>query len=112
MDARVVGIEPERAGIAFAQCEGGCCFGRVVEPAYLREGGGAVLLLDVAQDAAGADGGELLVIADQADTPPRSAMKRTAAVEGRGGCLAGLVDDDQHRSGQLAPARPLATARW
>ena len=40
---------------------------------------GAVGLFDVAQDAAGTDRGELLIITDQPDTAPRSIANCTAA---------------------------------
>lgn len=46
-----------RLGIAFAEGEGGCGFGRVGEAVELGEVEGAVTVCDVAEDAAGADRG-------------------------------------------------------
>ena len=79
MDAVVVEVEPERLGLPVAQREGGGAFGGVGEPEQLGQVQRAVGGGDVAQDAAGADRGELLVVADQPDLPPRAVTKSTAA---------------------------------
>ena len=63
----MVEVEAERAGVAGAQGEGGVGFGGVGEPHDLVEPEGAVVGGDVAQDAAGADRAELLVVADEPD---------------------------------------------
>ena len=71
MDAAVVEVEAECARVAVAEGERGGGFGRVGEAVQLGELQGAVGVFDVAEDAAGADGGELLVVTDQPDTPTR-----------------------------------------
>ena len=58
---------------------------------------GAVGVGDVAEHAAGADRGQLLVVTDQPDTPPRPMTNCDGGVEGEGVGHAGLVDDDQGR---------------
>src|SRR5829696_3671527 len=70
MNPAMIEIEAECAGIAFPQGERSLCFGRVGEAVQLGELQGAVCLFDVAEDAAGSDGGELLIIPDQPDTCP------------------------------------------
>ena len=69
VDPAVVEVEPERLGAPVAQGEGGGSFGGVGEPHQLGQVQRAVGGGDVAQDAAGADRGELLVVADEADLP-------------------------------------------
>jgi hypothetical protein len=59
---------------------------------------GAVGVLDVAEDAAGADGGELLIIADQPDTGPAVNGVVDGGVEGQAVGHPGLVDDHQGAS--------------
>ena len=84
MDPAVVEVVAEAGRVAAAQGQGGGGFGavraavRVAEPAHLGEGDGAVGALDVAEHPAGADRGELPVVADE---PHRRAA------------LAGVVDD-------------------
>jgi hypothetical protein len=56
---------------------------------------GAVAVFDVAEDAAGADGGELLIIADQPDAGPAVDGVLDGGVEGQGVGHPGFVDDDQ-----------------
>ena len=56
---------------------------------------GAVGVWDVAKDTAGADRGELLIIADQADLRTTGDEELERDVEGEGGGHAGFVDDDQ-----------------
>ena len=52
-------------------------------------------LCDVAEDAAGADRGELLIISDQPDTRTASDGELDGCVEGEGVGHAGFVDDHQ-----------------
>ena len=68
VDPVLVEVEPEGFRPSLPQSEGGRRFGRIAEPEEFGEPHRPVLALDVAEDAAGADGGELLVVADQADT--------------------------------------------
>ena len=56
---------------------------------------GAVGVFDVAEDAAGADRGELLIITDQADTGTSIEGELYGRVEGQGVGHAGFVDDHQ-----------------
>ena len=72
VDAAVVDVVGQRGGISFSQRQRGCSFGmvgsaglRVGEPDDLSEGDGAVARGQVAQEAGGADGGQLAVVADQ-----------------------------------------------
>ena len=97
MNTAVIKIEAECAGIAFPQGERCCCFGRVGEAVQLGELQGAVDVLDVAEDAAGADRGELLIITNQSDTRTAVDGEPDGGVEGQGVGHAGLVDDDQRR---------------
>ena len=65
-------VEGECRRFAFAEGERCCCFGGVGEAVQLGEMQRAVGLFDVAEDAAGADRGELLIITNQPDTPTTS----------------------------------------
>ena len=58
---------------------------------------GAVGVCDVAEDAAGADRGELLIIPDQPDTRTAGDGELDGGVEGEGVGHAGFVDDHQGR---------------
>ena len=73
------------------------CFGRVGEAVQLGELQGAVNVLDVAEDAAGSDRSELLIITDQPDTRAAVDGELDCGVEGQRVGHAGLVDDDQRR---------------
>ena len=95
VDAVVVEVEPEGFGASVAQGEGGGALGGVGEPHQLGQVQRAVGVGDVAQDAAGADGGELLVVADEPDLPAPVQDERDGGVEGEGVGHPGLVDDDQ-----------------
>ena len=97
MNTALIEIEAECAGIAVPQGERGLCFGRVGEAVQLCETQRAVALLDVAEHAAGADRGELLIITDQSDTRPAVDGEPDGGVEGQSVGHAGLVDDDQRR---------------
>jgi hypothetical protein len=52
---------------------------------------------DVADDAAGADRGELLIITNQSDTPTSIDDELRGRVEGGGVGHAGFIDDHQRR---------------
>ena len=97
MNTAMIEIEAECSGIAFPQGERGLCFGRVGEAVELGELQGAVTVHDVAEDAAGTDRGELLIITDQPDTRAAIDGEPDGGVEGEGVGHAGLVDDDQRR---------------
>ena len=56
---------------------------------------GAVDVGDVAKHAAGADGGELLIISDQSDRRTAIDGELDGGVEGQGVGHAGFVDDHQ-----------------
>jgi hypothetical protein len=58
---------------------------------------GAVAVLDVAKDTAGADRGELLIITDQADTRTPTDGELHGRVERQRVGHAGFVDDHQGR---------------
>jgi hypothetical protein len=68
MNASVIKIEVECLWFAFSERERCCRFGGVGEATQLGSSEGAVALLDVAEDTAGADRRELLIIIDQSDT--------------------------------------------
>ena len=68
----LVEVEAERFGSAVAEGEGGGAFGGVGEPVQLGEPDGSVGVGDVAEHAAGADRGELLVVTDQPNTAAAS----------------------------------------
>ena len=72
-------------------------FGGVGEAMQLGQVEGAVAMLNVAEDAAGADRGELLIIADQADPGTATDGELDRGVEGQGVGHAGFVDDQQGR---------------
>ena len=93
--AAMIEVEPECARVTVAECEGGSGFGWVGEAVQFAEVEGAVGVFDVAEDAAGADGGELLIITDQPDTRPAVDGVLDGGVEGQGVGHPGLVDDDQ-----------------
>ena len=71
MDAAVIKVELQPRRVAFAEGEGCCRFGGVGEAMQLGQAEGAVGVFDVAEDTAGADRGELLIITDQSDTSHR-----------------------------------------
>src|SRR5215211_9229501 len=89
----MIEIEAECAGIAFPQTERGLCFGRVGEAVQLGEVQGAVNVLDVAEDAAGSDRGELLIITNQSDTRAAVDGELDGGVQGQGVSHARLIDD-------------------
>ena len=111
MNTAMIEIEAECAGIAFPQRERGLCFGRVGEAVQLGKLQGAVNVLDVAEDAAGSDRGELLIITNQPNTRAAVDGEPDCGVEGQGVGHAGLVDDDQRRrSDTRRPVRESAVS--
>jgi hypothetical protein len=58
---------------------------------------GAVAVLDVAEDIAGADRGELLIITEESDTRTAIDGEPHRSVKGEGVGHAGFIDDDQRR---------------
>jgi hypothetical protein len=63
-----------------------------------------VNVLDVAEDTAGTDRSELLIITDQSDTCPAVDGEPDCRVEGQRVGHAGLINDDQRRRSH--PGRP------
>ena len=68
MDPAVIKVELQRRRVALAEGQRCCRFGGVGEAMQLSQAEGAVDMGDVAEHTAGADRGELLIIANQADT--------------------------------------------
>jgi hypothetical protein len=105
MDTAVIKVEVECLRFAFSEGERCCGFGGVGEAVQLGEAEGAVGVGDVAEDAAGADRGELLIITDQAHTRTTTDGELDGGVEGEGVGHAGFVDDHQgRRSDRCRPA--------
>ena len=105
VDPAVVEVEAEGLRAAVAQGEGGGGFGGVGEPEQLGQAGGAVGGGEVAQHAAGADRGELLVVSDQPDAAAPGHDEVDGGVEGEGVGHAGLVEENQ--GGRPDPLRPV-----
>jgi hypothetical protein len=97
MDTAVIKIEVECLRSSFAEGERCCCFSRVGEAVQLGKIEGAVAVLDLAKDTAGADRGELLIITNQPDTCPTINGEPDGGVEGQSVGHARLVDDHQSR---------------
>ena len=73
---------------------------------------GAVGVFDVAEDTAGADRGELLIITDQPDTRTATDGELHGGVEGEGVGHAGFVDDHQcRRADRGRPVRQVAVVQ-
>ena len=108
VDAPAVQVEAERLGHSLAQRQGGGAFGGVGEPHELGQVQGAVGGADVAQDTAGADCGELLVVADQPDGPAPVGDEADQPVQGDGVGHPCFVDHDE--SCGADPAGPLGGA--
>jgi hypothetical protein len=73
---------------------------------------GAVALLDVAEDAAGADRGELLIITDQAHAGTAADGELDGGVEEEGVGHAGFVDDHQgRRADRCRPIRQIVVIK-
>ena len=97
MDSSLVEVEAERFGPAVAEGEGGGAFGGVGEPVQLGEPERSVGVGDVAEHAAGADRGKLLVVTDQPNTAAASDDEMDGGVKGQGVGHPGLVDHHQGR---------------
>ncbi|SKO61940.1 Uncharacterised protein [Mycobacteroides abscessus subsp. bolletii] len=95
MHALVVEIEAQGRRIGLAQRQTGGRFGRVGEPNHSRQGGGTGDMGDVAQDTAGTDRGELLIVADEHDGGTAAARMGDEGIEVQGGGHACFVDQDQ-----------------
>lgn len=99
MDAVVVDVEADSGGVSGAEGKAGGGFGGpgfgVGEPHDGAQGDGVVGLGEVAQDAAGGDGGQLLVIAGEAHAGPARQRVTDEGVQVDGGGDAGFVDDEQ-----------------
>jgi hypothetical protein len=109
MDTAVIKVKVECLRFAFAEGERCCGFGGVGEAVQLGDAECAVDVGDVAEDAAAADRGELLIITDQADTRAAIDGELDGGVEGGGVGHAGFVDDHQsRRSDRCRPVRQLA----
>ena len=104
VDPLPVEVEAERFGSAVADGEGGGGFGRVGEPVQFGEPDRAITGLDVAEDPAGADRGQLLIITDQPDAAAAADDELDGGVEGEGVGHPGLVDD--HQAGPADAFRP------
>jgi hypothetical protein len=76
MNTAMINIKVERVRFTFSQSERCRRFTRIGEAMKLGQVEGAVAVLDVAEDAAGADRGELLIITNQSDT--RTTIDRPA----------------------------------
>jgi hypothetical protein len=112
VNAAVIKVEVQCLRFAFAQEECGCGFGRVGEAVQLGQVEGAVGVGDVAEDAAGADRGELLIITDQAHTRATTDGELDSGVEGERVGHAGFVDDQQgRRTDRCRPARQLTVIK-
>ena len=109
MNPAMIEIEGECAEIAVPQGERSVCFGRVGEAVELVELQGAVTVLDVTEDAAGSDRGELLIITNQPDTGTAIDGEPDCRIDGQGVGHASLVDDQQgRRANRGRPARQVA----
>jgi hypothetical protein len=108
MNTAVIKVEVECLWFAFSEGERCCRFGGSVKrcSSVRRRRRG---LLDVAEDTAGADRGELLIITDQSDTRTAIDGELHGRVEGQGVGHAGFVDDQQgRRADRCRPVRQLA----
>jgi hypothetical protein len=107
MDTTVIKIEVECLWFAFSEGERCCRFGGVGEAMQLSQAEGAMGVLDVAKDTAGADRGELLIISDQSDARTAIDGEVDGGVEGQGVGHAGFIDDQQgRRADRGRPLRP------
>jgi hypothetical protein len=95
MDPAVIKVEVEPRRVALAEGKRRCRFGGVGEAVQLGQAEGAVGLGDVAEDAAGADRGKLLIITHQPDTRTSIDGELHGRVEGEGVGHASFIDDDQ-----------------
>jgi hypothetical protein len=105
VDASPVQVEAERFGSAVTHGEGGGGLGLVGEPVQLAQPDRAVAGLDVAEYAAGADRGELLIITDKPDAAAAADDELDGGVQGEGVGHPGFVDD--HQRGSADAFRPI-----
>ena len=105
MDPSLVEVEAERFGPAVAEGEGCSAFGGVGEAEQLSQPDGSVGVGDVAEDPAGADRRELLVVTDQPHASAATDDVADGGVQGEGVGHPGLVDHHQGR--RPNPAGPL-----
>jgi hypothetical protein len=111
MNAAVFKVEVECLWFAFSEGERCCRFGGVGEAMQLGQLEGAVGVCDVAQDAAGADRGELLIISDQSDVRTAIDGELDCGVQGQSVGHAGFVDDHEgRRPDPRSPIRQFAMA--
>ena len=82
MDPAVIKVELQPRRVAVAEGERCCRFGGVGEAMQLGQAEGAVGVFDVAEDTAGADRGELLIISDQSDVRTAIDGELDGGVEG------------------------------
>ena len=99
MDAVVVDVEADAGGVAGADGQAGGGFGGpgfgVGEPHNGAQGDGLMAIGEITQNAAGRDGGELLIVADEAHAGPARQRVGDDGVEVQSGGHAGFVDDEQ-----------------
>ena len=94
MDAIVIEIEGERRGLAWLGSDDAAASAGLVKRCSSPRCS-AVGLFDVAEDATGADRGELLIITNQPDTPTTSDHRWTAVSRVRVSAMLGFIDDQQ-----------------
>lgn len=97
VDAVVVEVPAQGGGVAVAEGEGGGLLAVVDEAQHLVEFDGAVHALQVREYAAGADGGQLAVVAEQADGGASGECIVDELGQGEGVGHSCLVHDDQRR---------------
>jgi hypothetical protein len=109
MDTAVIKIEIECLRVAFAEGQRGCRFTRVGEAVQLGEAEGAVGVGDVAEDAAGAHRGELLIITNQPDTRAPVDGEPHGGIEDESVGHTRFIDDHQcRRADRCRPLGQLA----
>jgi hypothetical protein len=97
MDAAVIEVEVKCLWFAFAEAERRCRLSGVGEAVQLGQMQRAVGPFDVAEDTAGADRGELLIITNQPDTRTATYGELHGRLERKGVRHAGFIDDQQGR---------------
>jgi hypothetical protein len=109
VDATVIQVEVERVRVTVPEGKRRVSFGGVGEAVQHGEMQRAVGLFDVAEDAAGAGRGELLIITNEPDTGTAIDGELHRRVEGKGVGHAGFIDDHQRRRADRGrPVRQLA----
>jgi len=112
MNTAVIKVELECLRFTFAEHERCRRLGRAGEAVQLGQVERTVGLFDVAEDAAGADRGELLIITDQPDIRTTTNSELHGGVEGEGVGHAGFIDDHQcRRAGRGRPVQQLAMVK-